>query len=68
MRKAPKASVSLVCFMADSAIKPPAEKCKAQQEGSLLLECDLADNRPLRPLEGSNLSAANNILMGHAAS
>ena len=63
MRKALQASFSLVYYMADTAIKPPAEKCKAQQEISLLLERDVANNRSLKLLEGSFLSATNNVLM-----
>ena len=62
MRKALQASFSLVYYMADTAIKPPAEKCKAQQI-SLLLERDVADNPSLNLLEGSFLSATNNVLM-----
>ena len=68
MRKALKASVSLVCFMADTAMKPPAEKCKAQQEVSLLLKRDVADNRFLRLLGQSFLSVAKDVLMDYATS
>ena len=68
MRKALQVSFSLVYYMADAAIKPPAEKCKAQQEVSLLLKRDVADNRFLRLLGRSFLSVANDVLMDYAAS